>query len=68
MDQELIVKGIIDNTHKASKGSCGIYIAEILNQTKLTIEDLHKILRKLYSEKYFILREGLNGKLIFKKV
>lgn len=68
MDQADTVKEIIDKTHKDSNGSCGIYIAFIQRQIQITMDELNPILRKLYNEKYFVLREGLNGKLIFKKV
>lgn len=68
MDQADTVKEIIDKIHKDSNGSCGIYIAFIQRQIQLTMDELNPILRKLYNEKYFVLREGLNGKLIFKKV
>jgi len=68
MERIEFVKNIIDKTHNDSNGSCGVYIAFIQKQIQLTMGELNPILRKLYNEKYFVLREGLNGKLIFKKV
>lgn len=62
-----IVKEIISKNHKETNGSCGIYIATIQQQYKIPMNKLNPILRKLYEEKYFNLREGLNGKLIFKR-
>lgn len=62
-----VVKEIISKNHKETNGSCGIYIAAIQQQSKIPMNKLNPILRKLYEEKYFNLREGLNGKLIFKR-
>ena len=62
-----IVKKIILKNHKETNGRCGIYIAAIQQQSKIPMNKLNPILRKLYEEKYFNLREGLNGKLIFKR-
>jgi len=67
MDHTEIVKGIIDKKNKDSNGSCGISIPDMALQSQLSNEELNPILKQLYSEKYFILREGINGKLIFKK-
>ena len=62
-----VVKEIITKNHKETNGSCGIYIAAIQQQTKFPMTKLNQILRELYDQKFFKLREGLNGKLIFKK-
>ncbi|MBC7845571.1 MAG: hypothetical protein H7Y10_03665 [Flavobacterium sp.] len=66
MDNTEKVKQIIDQKHEKSNGSCGIYIPELSNETQLEYEALKPILKQLYEEKFFILREGLNGKMIFK--
>lgn len=67
MDSTEKVKGIIDKKHKDSNGSCGISIPDMALQSRLSNKELNPILKQLYAEKYFILREGVNGKLIFKK-
>lgn len=67
MDHTEKVKSIIDKKNKDSNGSCGIAIPDMALQSQLSKEELNPILKQLYSEKYFILREGINGKLIFKK-
>jgi hypothetical protein len=68
MDNVEKIKAIIDKQHAISEGKCGIPIPVIQNESEMDIEPLNVILRQLYNEKYFILRNGLNGKLIFKKI
>lgn len=68
MDNVEKVKNLIDKRHKESEGKCGLPIPELQTESKISNEDLKPILRKLYDEKYIKVREGLNGKLIFKKV
>lgn len=67
MDDTQKVKEAIDEKHKSSGGSCGIYIPDLALETQLPYAVLNPILKQLYDEKYFRLREGLNGKMIFKK-
>ena len=67
MDNTQKVKQTIDEKHRISNGSCGILIPDMAFITGLDYETLNIILRKLYSEKYFCLKEGINGKMIFKK-
>jgi len=66
MENIEIVKKIIDQKHSKSNGSCGSYIPDIAAETKLPYDVLNPIFRKLYSDKYIVVREGINGKLIFK--
>lgn len=66
MDNTEKVKSIIDKKHKESKGSCGIPIPNMAFEAGLLHEELNPILKKLYDDKYFILRNGINGKMIFK--
>lgn len=66
VDDVEVVKKIIEKNNKDTNGSCGVYIAAIQQQTNFPMEKLNKILRELYNQKFFKLREGLNGKLIFK--
>lgn len=68
MDDTQKVKEAIDGKHKSSGGSCGMYVPDLSKETELTYAVLRPILKQLYDEKYFILREGLNGKMIFKNV
>jgi len=67
MDNTEKVKAFIDKKHKESGGSCGTYIPDISIETELEYDVLKPILKQLHNDKYFFLREGLNGKLIFKK-
>lgn len=68
MDDVEKVKAIIDKKHTKSNGSCGLPIPELQRESDMDSQTLNGILRQLYSDKYFILRKGLNGKLIFKKI
>jgi len=68
MDEVEKVKAIIDKHHTKSDGSCGLPIPMLQIESEISNEELKVILRKLYEEKYFRLREGLNGKLIFKTI
>ena len=67
MTQTDKIKELITQKHTTSSGRCGLYIVDLQNELKLTIEELRPLLRKLYEQKFFIVREGLNGKLLCKK-
>jgi hypothetical protein len=60
------VKAIIDKKHKDSNGSCGTYIPDMAFKTELTNGKLYPILRSLYDDKYITVKDGINGKMIFK--
>lgn len=68
MDNVDNVKNIIDKKHAASEGSCGTPIPDLQQESEIEHEDLKVILRQLYDQKYIKVREGLNGKLIFKRL
>lgn len=68
MDDTERVKELIDKKHSNSNGSCGILIPDIAIDSNLSYEKLNPILRKLFNEKYFVLKQGINGKMIFKSV
>lgn len=68
MDHLQKVKEIIDKKHKSSNGSCGILIPDMAIEIGLSAEVLNPILRELYETKYFVLKQGINGKMIFKKI
>lgn len=67
MDKTEIVKEIIDRKHALSNGSCGLNITDLAFKTQLPYTELNPILKQLYDDKYFVLREGINGRMIFKK-
>jgi hypothetical protein len=67
MDDVQKVKEVIDKKHALSNGSCGIRIPDIAFDTGFSYAVLNPILRKLYNEQYFVLKQGINGKMIFKK-
>ncbi len=67
MDNLQNVKKIVDEYHTSTEGKCGLSIPDIQNKSGLNIDDLKSILRQLYDEKHIKVREGLNGKLIFKR-
>jgi hypothetical protein len=61
------VKEIINSYHIQTEGRCGLPIPDIQKKSSLSLEETKIILRQLYDEKYIKVREGLNGKLIFRK-
>jgi len=67
MDDTEKVKKAIDKKHADSNGSCGTSIPDMAFQTCLSHDELNPILKQLYADKYFVLRNGINGKMIFKK-
>ena len=67
MDHTQKVKQLIDQKHQSSNGSCGILIPELAISIGVDHQTLNLILRELYAEKYFILKKGINGRMIFKK-
>ena len=62
------VKSILDEHHTKSGGSCGITIPNVHLLSKIPYPKINQILKQLYEEKYFKLRKGINGHLLFKKV
>lgn len=66
MTQTDKIKELITQKHQSSSGRCGLYIVDLQNELKLTDEELKPLLRQLYYEKFFIVREGLNGNLLCK--
>jgi transcription initiation factor IIE alpha subunit len=59
---------LIDINHETTEGMCGLTIPDLQEKSGIKMEKLKIILRQLYEEKYIKVREGLNGKLIFKKI
>ena len=58
------VKHLIQQKSDSSKGKCGLYLVDLQNKMKLPEQELKTILRTLYDEKFFVLREGLNGRML----
>lgn len=67
MDYTQTVKEAIDNKHKSSNGSCGTTIPDLAISTGIQYDELYPVLRTLYDQKYFVMRNGINGKMIFKR-
>lgn len=64
--QEKVEKYIFES-HKKTNGRCGLSIPSIALELNICHDDLMKELIALYSQKKITTREGINGKLIFKK-
>lgn len=56
---------VIEENHNLTNGSCGLSIVALKIKLGSNYPDLKPILKKLYSEKKIIVREGINHKLIF---
>lgn len=61
------IKEIINVMNVSSEGKCGLYIPDLQKKSGLENDALKVILRELYIQKYITVKEGLNGKLIFKR-
>lgn len=68
MDNLEKVKEIIDQYHIQTEGMCGMPMPDIQKESELTLDELKSVLRQLYDKKLIKVREGVNGKLIFKKI
>ena len=52
---------------KYDKSNQGISIVDLSNSLDLPIAELKKILNELHKEKKIVVRQGINGKLIYLK-
>lgn len=52
---------------KHNRTSQGITIVDLANELNLPIDDLKIILNELHKDKKIIVRQGINGKLIYLK-
>lgn len=53
---------------KYDKSTQGISIVDLSNVLDLPIAELKKLLNELHKEKKIVVRQGINGKLIYEKV
>jgi len=61
------VKQEILTNQKLSENKCGTSIVYLMIKFSLNSEEIKKILKKIYDEKFIIVRQGINEKLIFLK-
>ena len=59
---------IVEEKHINTNGMCGISIPKIMISLNKEAKVVKESLLKLWKEKKIIIREGVNGKLIFKKI
>lgn len=57
----------IEKKHKSSGGKCGSLLISLIQSCEISYEELRDCLNSLYAENKIKVREGINGKLIFKK-
>ena len=53
---------------KYDKSTQGISIVDLSNSLDLPIAELKKILNELHKEKKIVVRQGINGKIIYLKI
>ena len=53
---------------KYDKSTQGISIVDLSNGLDLPIAELKKILNELHKEKKIVVRQGINGKIIYLKI
>jgi len=68
-ESELIetLKQEISKKQKSSENKCGTSIIYLMMKFNLNSDEIRKILKKLYDEKFINVRQGINEKLIFLK-
>ncbi len=66
-DLKQSIKSLINEKHKLSNGSNGYYLVDLKNLLNCSLIELNNILNELYTEKFIVVRNEVNGKLIFKK-
>jgi transcription initiation factor IIE alpha subunit len=68
-ESELIetLKQEISKKQKSSENNCGTSIIYLMMKFNLNSDEIRKILKKLYDEKFINVRQGINEKLIFLK-
>ena len=59
------LKAEIVKRQKLSENKCGTSIVYLMRKFNLNLEEINKILKKIYDEKFIIVRQGINEKLIF---
>ena len=59
---------LVDLRHDLTDGKCGLPIVDLKNELGITSDELRVFLSELYKEKKIVVRNGINSKLIFKKM
>jgi hypothetical protein len=63
---EELKKAILEK-QKLSENKCGTSIVYLMRKLNLSLEEIKIMLNELYSQKFIIIRQGINDKLIFLK-
>jgi hypothetical protein len=63
---EELKKAILENQN-LSENKCGTSIVYLMQKLNISLEDIKIMLNELYSQKFIIIRQGINDKLIFLK-
>jgi hypothetical protein len=61
------VLNLLEEYHRKTGGKCGLSFVNICIELSVSNEIIKPILNYLYKQKVILIREGINGKLIFKK-
>jgi len=59
------IKQEILERQKLSENKCGTSIIYLMQKFNLNSNEINKILKKIHDEKFIIVRQGINHKLIF---
>lgn len=70
MDNELRISVLaaIDDTHTKTGGKCGISPVEISIKLNVMYSEIKEVLNQLFQDKAIIVKKGINGYLLFKKL
>lgn len=63
---EELKKAILENQN-LSENKCGTSIHYLMQKLNIGLEEIKIMLNQLYAEKFIIIRQGINVKLIFLK-
>lgn len=63
---KIYVTKAIDEHYSKTNGMCGLLIATLRYNLNVPYSELKPILTELYKEKFFHIRTGINGQMIFK--
>jgi hypothetical protein len=61
------IKELIVKNQTLSNNSCGTTILYLMNETKLSYNEIIVFLKQLHSEKLIVFKKGINHDLIFLK-
>ncbi len=63
---KIMILELVNEKHKLSRGSCGTYIADLVNVLNVSVAEIMEPLSELNKENIISIRLGINGDLVMK--